>query len=498
MMTSIRNYRNAYLTGLAGATAIVFALIIPMVVASAAFGVDLAFAYLVRQRLSHALDAAAVAAAAASNEGGNLQAKVEEFLAKNYPSNKIGDVYNLSITQNGSKIRVSANARFDAYFGRLLGKDEIDVYAETEVTREILGLEVALVLDVTGSMDRIPPAPPGSPANEIKNIDALKGASTLFTDILFRSAVFDDTIKIGIVPYATTVNVGPYGLGLTPDGEEYGTPFVNNPDGVDYYNPAPSNKCDSRFREWQGCVLAREYPDDTTDAEDWWRWEMWRMTFEHSSSYSIRNDYVRRYYSCENREITERRWSALDKYYGPNYNCPKASILPLTSNEDDILAKINSFEADGNTSGNIGMVWGYRVISPEFPFQEGADYGDRNWKKAVVMMTDGDNTVDSYYTPHGGYTQSDVTSRAEMNTRFEETCEAMKEAGILVYTITFSYPTNYDDEGNASSYNINGTTRGYYERCATENKYYDALGQDELRDVFEAISRELSNIHISG
>lgn len=497
-MTLIRNYRNAYLTGLAGATAIVFALIIPMVVASAAFGVDLAFAYLVRQRLSHALDAAAVAAAAASNEGGNLQAKVEEFLAKNYPSNKIGDVYNLSITQNGSKIRVSANARFDAYFGRLLGKDEIDVYAETEVTREILGLEVAMVLDVTGSMNNIPPAPPGEPDNEIRNIDALKGASTLFTDILFRSAVFDDTIKIGIVPYATTVNVGSYGLGLTPSGEEYDDAFVNNPDGVDYYNPTNSpGSCSSRFRDWRGCVLARDYPDDTKDAEDWWRWDMWRMTFQYAQNSAYRTQNVN-FRDCDGQNYTTPYYVYYDKVYGPNYNCPKASILPLTSNEGDILSKINSFEADGNTSGNIGMVWGYRVISPEFPFQEGADYGDRNWKKAVVMMTDGDNTVDSFYTAHGGYTQSDVTSRAEMNTRFEETCEAMKEAGILVYTITFSYPTNYDDEGNATSYNINGTTRGYYERCATENKYYDALGQDELRDVFEAISRELSNIHISG
>lgn len=491
MMKMTSNLRQAYIKGVAGATAIVFALVIPIVVGSAGMAIDLAFAYLVKQRLSHALDAAAVAAAAASNEGGNLQAKVQEFLDKNYPEEKIGDVHDLSISQNGSKISVSARARFDTYFAKFLGVDEIDVYAETEVTREILGLEVALVLDVTGSMNNIPPAPPGNPANEVTNIQALREAATNFTNILFDSAVFDDTVKIGVIPYSTTVNVGPYGLGLDLDGSNYSDPFVNNPNNLDYYNPqapeeAPQSTPDEdtsgepNFWEWRGCVLARDYPDDTEDYEEGWMWDMFRHTFQYSSS-----SYYRYYYNYFNNQ------------YGPNYSCNKSHILPITSDRNEILYQIAKLKGDGSTSGNIGMTWGWRVISPGFPFEEGADYNDKNWKKAVVMMTDGDNTLHPYYGAYGGYTQNDV-SVTDMNERFEETCEKMKEEGILIYTITFSYPTNYDGDGNPSHYNINDNTRGYYERCATEDKYYDALGQDELRDVFEAISRELSNIHISG
>ncbi|MAF68357.1 MAG: hypothetical protein CMH25_03320 [Micavibrio sp.] len=497
MLKSLNLFKD-YVRQTAGATAVAFAIAIPIVVGSIGLATDFAFAYLVRQRLSHALDAAAVAAAAASNEGANLQAKIEEFLYRNYPESKIGTIHDLQITQNGSKINVSASSRFDTYFAKFLGVEEIDVYAGTEVTREIIGLEVALVLDVTGSMSVSPVDSNGTPA-EKNNMEALRDASTSFTNILFDSAVFNDTVKIGLVPYSTSVNVGPYGLGQDLNGDYYDEPFVNNPSALSYYNPqaaaetpqTPPEEDDysgANFQNWRGCVLARPNPDDEKDYEAGWMWDMYRFTHRYAA-----NNFYRQwnsYYGTYN-------WVVYDYFYGPNRYCNKAHILPLTSNRDSILYEISKFQPEGSTSGNLGMTWGWRVISPEFPFQEGASYDDPTWKKAVVMMTDGDNTVNSVYGAYGGYTQNSV-SVADMNNRFERTCTAMKEAGILIYTITFSYPTSYNDDGVPTSYNINDDTRGFYERCATEDKYYDALGQSELQDVFETISRELSNIHISG
>lgn len=97
------------------ATAIAFALVIPVVVSSASFAVDLTSAYMVKERLSHALDAAALAAAASANSGANVT-WVNQFMNLNYPASKIGATYNITVVQNGDDIRVSGSADYETAF----------------------------------------------------------------------------------------------------------------------------------------------------------------------------------------------------------------------------------------------------------------------------------------------------------------------------------------------------------------------------------------------
>ncbi len=461
-----------YIKETAGATAIVFAIAIPVVIGATGLSTDLAFAYLIKQRLSHALDAAAVAAAASANEGDDIQSKINQFFDQNYPPEKLGATSNITLTIDGSDIIVSATAYYDTFFAKFLGVDNIEVYAESIVAREILGLEVALVLDVTGSMATV--------IDGVANIDVLKTASTNFIDILFDRAVFEDTIKVGIVPYATAVNVGPYGLGFNPDGSIYGDPFMNNPNSLVFDQ--------SQFSQWHGCALALDYPEDTEDSDSTTLWDMYRFTFQTSQSnfYRSWSNYYGTWY-----------YIVYDNYYGPNLWCNNAHILPLTSDQTTLTDHIDTFSAEGSTLGNLGMAWGYRVISPAEPFTEGAPYGDDKWQKAVVMMTDGDNYINDHYSGYGGFTEHSVNVN-DLNDRLEETCTNMKADGILIYTITFSYQTGTDGGGNPL-YNIDDDTREVYERCATDpDNYYDALGHDALIDVFESISRELSNVHIKG
>ncbi len=430
------------------ATAIAFAMMIPLVVGAGGLGVDLATAYMVRQRLSHALDAAALAAAASGETGAALQAQVNAFLLMNYPSDKIGATYDLQVLEmSGGRIQVSARANFDPYFVDILGIDIINVYAQTTVSREIRGLEVAMVLDVTGSMATN------------NNIGALRTASTNFINILFDRAVYDDNIKIGLVPFATAVNVGPYGLGKNPDGTFYDTPFVNNPSNMKWNT--------GRSTDWWGCVLARNYPEDTMDSQASWRWDMFRFTYQGSL-----DSYYRKNYKTE------------DPKAGINYGCNKSYIQPLTSNRTQLLSRISGLRADGSTLSNLGMVWGYRLLSPAFPFREGADWSDAQWRKAVVMMTDGDNYLNDHYTAYGTRMSNSITVSG-LNNRLAETCTRMKQQGIKIYTVTFTS-------------GINQQTKDFYKNCATDaNKYYDAPTQEDLIDVFERISLELSNIHVS-
>ncbi|OIN86274.1 MAG: hypothetical protein AUJ12_06435 [Alphaproteobacteria bacterium CG1_02_46_17] len=421
-----------FLRDTTAATAVAFALVLPVVVGAGGMSVDLAMAQMVKKRLSHAIDAAALAAAASASTESDITAKVNQFFYQNYPSSKVGATYDLTVSIIGDDIAVSVKADYDTSFSRLLGIDEITVAANTRVTREILGLEVAMVVDVTGSM------------SSNNNIGTLKVAAKNFLDTLCKDSTCSSLVKIGIVPFSAAVNVGPYGLGKNPNGTTYDTAFVNNPYGTSF-NQSQSSK-------WWGCVLARSTPQDTENYGAGWMWDMYRNPYNSNK----------------------------------NRGCNKSYILPLTSSYGTIKSKIDSLYASGNTLSNLGMVWGYRILSPEAPFREGSLWTDKTVKKVALLMTDGDNNIGggSYsYSGYGPWNTLKLTDH-DLDEKLAATCENMKNDGITVYTITFTS-------------GINSSTKAYFRNCASdESKYYDAPEQQDLIDSFVAISRELSNIHI--
>ena len=432
-----------YLKSISGVTAVAFAMAIPVVIGTAGMAIDVSNAYLIKQRLSHAVDAAALAAAASANSTADINATVQEFFELNYPSDRIGAPYNVQVTVNGSDIRVSATANYVTYFARVLALDEIVITEDTNVTREIIGLEVAMVLDVTGSMATN------------NNIATLRTAATNFTNIMFDNAAYPDSVKIGIVPFANAVNVGPYGLGKLPSGATYDTAFVNNPSKLTFNQ--------SQSSAWWGCVLDNHTtPKDTQNTDSTWRWDMYRYTNAGAKDSKIRKDTV-----------------------APNTSCNKSYILPLTTNRTQILTKINGLQASGNTLSNLGMVWGYRLLSPEFPFREGVAWSNTEWRKIAILMTDGDNVINNVYSGYGTWMNNQTLTDEVLNQRLAQTCTNMKNDGITIYTVTFTS-------------GIDQNTKNYFRDCASDvTKWIDAPTQADLVAAFEQISRELSNIHIT-
>jgi len=429
-----------YLRQTSGAIIIAFAIVTPIVMGAMGMALDFSRAYLVQQRLAQALDAAALAAASSSSDPATIEQKVKDFFDANYPEEELGVTFEPVVEVDGDVIRVSGVAKYYTTFMSLLGIDEMEVDAYTEVVREVSNLEVAMVLDVTGSMA------------SNNNIGALRTASTNFVNILYENARNPDSVKVALIPYSTAVNVGPYGLGKDIYGDNYGDAFVNNPDDLEY------DQWDDR--EWHGCVEALNYPNDEEDSDG--PWDMYE-------------------FDCTN-------WGFCDWYNQnqPNLWCNKSHIIPLTNDQDLLLDEIDDFQAEGSTLANLGMVWGYRVLSPEFPFEEGVQWNDTYTKKAVVMMTDGQNFINDYYTAYG-ITSENSISVHYLNERFASVCETLKDDhNVIIYTVTFAGGVDQD-------------TKDYYKNCATtEAHYYDAPDQSDLIDVFEEISTELSNLRIQG
>jgi Flp pilus assembly protein TadG len=436
-----------------GVIAVFFALaLIPMLMAGGA-AIDISRAYIVKQRLGAALDAAALAVGSATGlSDADLNTLMLSYFNANYPAAEIGVAATPVLTIVDSTITITATADVDTLLLRIAQVDSITVAATTTIIRETTGLEVVLVLDNTGSMSGT-------------KLRSLKDASETFIDILFGDETEPELLKVGIVPFTGAVNVGTDTIfrdtytTVTPVDSEY----------------APDR--------WRGCVTARAQPYDTTD--------------DSQLDPPLGGGKWRRYLWPEH--VFRNRWSRLRSnlsnhaFFGPNKQCP-VQLLPLTNAKQDILDKINDMIANGVTHINLGAVWGWRVLSPGEPYTNGVAFDNEEYNKAIVIMTDGANFISSRTGDYSGYgplsagslgTTSRSAAENELDRRLSVVCTNIKATGILVYTITFQ----------VNSTSIQNLMRG----CASDSsKYFNSPSGAELESAFRAIGAELSNLRIGG
>jgi hypothetical protein len=190
---------------------------------------------------------------------------------------------------------------------------------------------------------------------------------------------------------------------------------------------------------------------------------------------------------------------------GPNASC-QTPILVQSNKKKKIRDHIHSLAPAGNTNSAEGMMWGWRLLSPEAPFESDIPYNDNEWQKAVVLMTDGFNTVGS----RDGYRGSTISAYGyareqrmgvgidtademltEMNRKLLRICTRMKQKGILVYAITFGLSDSDPDEL---------ATKNTFRACANESAapyYFDAPSGSDLEDAFKDIAADLVKLHVS-
>lgn len=500
--------------------------LIPLVV-SVGMASDIARGFVMRSQLSTALDSAALAGGRAFNLP-SRDDDIQAYFNANFPSGYMDSeltsfvIEPISVAGEPEKLRVSASATLPTLFMKLVGIMDFQVATSAEVTRENLGLQLAVVLDVTGSM------------SSGGKIQALRQANRDLVDILFGPNTTSEKLSIAIVPYAAAVNVGDLG-----------------DDFIDWsYLPANlRNHSDSR-RRWGGCVQARSTPgvlsNDRTvleaDAYDanvapvsvGGKWKPYISP--HWTNYQNppgwpNNRYRQLPFSDQDMDPTNPGFKAPanlpyvnnESAYrngrgpnnesfslpngtsrGPNVGCP-ARLLTFTNDRSSLESYINSqLNPAGWTIGNQGLVWGWRLLDPEPPFPNSVPYNDLETVKALIMMTDGVNEIGwRDYTAYGRLPENrlGVTSPNaavdEFDKRFEKTCYAMKQGGvngrdrIEVYTVILGSVAT----GNSTN---EKRLRAIYKECASRPaNAFLAPSNAELRAAFRTIGNDLANLHLS-
>ncbi len=430
-----------------GAVIIIIGLaIIPL---SLALGlvIDSVRGYTAHNRLQGAVDAAALAGAnSTENEEESIEDAATMYFESNYADEYLGGSlvdFDAVFNEDSGEINVTAEVLLPTTFMRVAGQDDITIEATASAITQTSGLELALVVDVTGSMD--------DTVGGVKKIDSLKTAATSLLDTLYGEADEVEDLFVSLVPYAPAVNIG-----------SDRTNFVT---GLSQGSFSPAT--------WGGCIEARgdglDQTDDPPTGSD-----------GKFAPYNV---------NILNDDIG----SNLD----PNTACPPHRVTSLTPTRTDIQDEIDALTTTGSTLTNLGLVWGWRTVSPNWrgfwrddtPAERPLDYEDVDNVKAVVFLTDGLAVV-QIYSAYGlrsdgrlGSTNSSIAAQ-EVNNRLQTVCESMKAQDIIIFTIMFDLN--------------NPTVESLYRDCATSDEhFFDSPTGEDLDVAFRKIGRQLTNLRLT-
>ncbi|MBD8065583.1 pilus assembly protein [Devosia sp. PTR5] len=259
-----------------GVFAVLFGLMAIVLIAMGGAVVDYVSLEQTRSRAQTALDAAALALQPEIFKS-TFNAETVRQQAEAIVLERIGDtevdasVDDIEVNIADGSLYLRAEFTIPTMFVSLVGVNTLSAAVQSEATRKMLELEVAMVLDNSGSM------------GSYSRMTYLKQAAACATRTIFYGKVDSncnvasgtpklDKVKIGIVPFTIMVNVGTQfanaaWLDWTAQGALAKLNFDNDDDSTNAF-PGPvdrKNLFTQTGTSWRGCVEARQAPYDTND-----------------------------------------------------------------------------------------------------------------------------------------------------------------------------------------------------------------------------------------
>lgn len=521
-------------------TLVIFALVLFVLMAMmGGVAVDVMKYEATRTQLSQTLDRCTLMAASLDQRLAP-QEVVEDCVAKAGLGKQLQSVVVLEDV-NSRDVQAVAKADTKPFFMHMLGIDRFDAAAGSRAEQKITDVEIALVLDVSGSMG-------GTKISNLRTAASKFVATMLDNDPNRR-------ISIAIVPYNAQVNLGPTLLSkfnVTAPHNALNRPFdLANHNCLEL--PPSVFGAAGISRTVALPQMAQSDHAYGTDTGNYY-------TAPTSTSYAVPN-------------------------FGANFCRTEANNVVRMPSQDkaQLQGWINGLTANGNTSIALGMKWGTALLDPSArsiydeyiaagqmsanlsgrPF----DTGSRDSMKVIVLMTDGEHVAHDrinddfkagpspiwrssgdgrysiyhagqpgsakYYVPHlntwrttawtsnatpavqqdwrsvwtnlklsyvawqfygrpygySAYTNAINTMRstyasvAELNSRLQATCAQAKADGVIVYGIAFEAP-------------LNGQTQ--ISQCATsvEQHYFDVADR-EIETAFDTIASNLTMLKLT-
>lgn len=337
-------------------------------------------------------------------------------------------------TGTGAQIVMNGSGTMPTSFMKVAGYPTIDFGGSSTTKWGSTKMRVAMALDNTGSMASAGKMP------------ALKTAAKNLIDQLSTTAVADGDVLISIIPFAATVNIG--------------TGFKNQP-WMDWSQWADNGSIENGWtcsttnnsrqqkmicgnvannvNNWNGCVMDRAQP------------------------YDVQSDAP--------ALLPLGTWLAADQ----SAWCP-TQLIPLSSTWQTLKDKVDAMQPSGATNQPIGLQWAWFSLNTGLPLNAPAKTVNVTYTDAIILMSDGLNTMDRWYGD-GSNPSSQVDGRQAL------LCTAIKAAGVKIYTIQVN--TDGDPES------------AILKSCASDNQFFSTTTASGIASAFDAIGASLSKLRVA-
>lgn len=388
---------------------------VPMVLAAGA-AIDFGHFTSVQTHLQASLDAGALAGAAAQDATDAEREKYASdlFLADMSKGAAAGMPVSYSFKVVDKAMVASASLDVPTSFMTVAGVTKLTAVGKNQVgIGEGKKAEIALVLDYSGSMgDAI--------KGKVKYVAMKNAATKLVTDL---SKAQPKNVKFGLVPFSHHV-----------------------------YTTLPGSYVVGKTGTWTGCTQDRQYPynlsDSTPGADDKSKWGQPQAP-DHIDN------------GCNGYKNDGRGYA----YHG-------LVVRPLSDDFSGINSQLASMTPYAWTHIALGVEFGYHLLSPNQPFDQGKPYTDKTTEKFMVILTDGMQTEPGYGP------SSRTVGQGENN--LEKLCASAKSNNIHIVSMAF----DIDDSA----------TRQRLKNCSTDpaKDFFVLSDTADLANAFESIKQSIT------
>ena len=410
-MTNLRTTLRAFSNNHAGNVAMLFGVSMLVFAFFIGIAIDMGRATRASAGVTGALDSAALAGAKAMVEEelpkNQVMAVVSTYLTRALADGSLQGVryenMEISIDPAEGNLSIEVDIVVPTTFTAIGGRDVMRVHKSVKTAYKLKNVELAMVLDTTGSM-------------KDGKLDDLKEAAKKAIDILLPPGK-TPLNRIALAPFSGSVNAGSYAAGVSG--------------GLS-----------------ADCVVERDGADAYTD--------------------------------------TSAAAAPVNYYVVDAEDCPDQSIVPMSKDGAALKTLIDGYTDDGGTAGQIGLAWGWYLISPNWnniwpSVSDAKPYNDGKTIKAIILMTDGLFNREYF---------NDTSAN-----QAKALCDAIKVDGVTVYTIGFALST-IDNPLEAAAAN------DILEYCASDmsgggKEFISADSGTDLMAAFETIAGKLSALRLT-
>lgn len=338
----------------------------------------------------------------------------------------------VTFNQAAGWVQVSATVKVPTYLGRFLGINEFAMAGFAEVAKKTVWTDIVISADVSGSMS--------TAIGGVPKINSARQAATVMVNSMFGADAVKPLLKMGLITWSGNARILPIGTAYSAATQTtqavtaYPNPYWNGAAWPSYtscgsctnpYTGMPTTITTHYFYHgvpiplmkpapagWRGCVLERLIDNNAPDDGD---------TILGAGTAGTKT------------------WQG----YIPlstGFQCTNQGIRRLTNTKATIQAAVDQLTSPtGNTNMAMGLGMAWRLLGQTgSPFQ-----GDgtptpppgEELVRALVVMTDGENTSTTSDAYNGKLTA------AEMDARALAVATAIKATGVIIYAIQFEFNT---------------------------------------------------------